>query len=49
MAQTTAPQTQQRHEEHTESLRGTLASVMILGTFIVVCWLGVFILFLTRQ
>jgi hypothetical protein len=31
------------------SLKGTLASVMILGGFIAVTWLGVFMLFLARN
>jgi hypothetical protein len=31
------------------SLKGTLVSVMILGGFIAVTWLGVFMLFLARN
>ncbi|WEK54880.1 MAG: cytochrome c oxidase subunit 2A [Candidatus Cohnella colombiensis] len=34
-------------EEH--SLKGTFVSVMILGAFLIVSWLGVFMLFIDRQ
>ena len=33
-------------EEH--SLKGTFAGVMLLGAFLIVSWLGVFLLFLQR-
>lgn len=36
----------QSHEEH--SLRGTFVSVMLLGGFLTVTWLGVFFLFISR-
>ncbi|WP_368651925.1 cytochrome c oxidase subunit 2A [Ornithinibacillus sp. 4-3] len=38
---------QVNHEEET-SLKGTLASVMILGGIIVLSWIGVWMLFVTR-
>jgi hypothetical protein len=31
-----------------ESLKGTFVSVMLLGAFLVVTWLGVLILFVSR-
>lgn len=34
------------HEEH--SLKGTFVSVMLLGGFLIVTWLGVFMLFIYR-
>jgi hypothetical protein len=38
------------NEEHSESqLKGTFASVLILGGFILGCWLFVFILFMIRN
>lgn len=42
-----------RKEEHVEekqqeNLKGTLASVMILGGFLILSWLGVWILYLVR-
>ncbi|WP_227874337.1 cytochrome c oxidase subunit 2A [Tumebacillus algifaecis] len=40
--------TAHRTEEET-SLRGTFASVMILGALIILSWLSVFFLFLERQ
>jgi len=36
----------QSHEEH--SLKGTFVSVMLLGGFLAVTWLGVFFLFISR-
>ncbi|GAX88510.1 cytochrome c oxidase subunit 2A [Effusibacillus lacus] len=36
-------------EEKEPSLKGTFASVMLLGTFIALSWLGVFFLFLSRN
>lgn len=41
------PVTPQQEEE--VSLRGTFASVMILGTLIILSWLSAFFLFLERQ
>lgn len=32
----------------TDSLKGTFTSVLVLGTFIVICWFAVFALFLNR-
>jgi cell division septal protein FtsQ len=41
---------QEVNEEHSESqLKGTFASVLILGGFILGCWLFVFILFMIRN
>jgi hypothetical protein len=37
------------HTEKEENLKGTFASVMLLGGFLAVSWLLVFILFLTRN
>jgi hypothetical protein len=37
------------HTEKEESLKGTFASVMLLGGFLAVTWLFVFILFLVRN
>ncbi|MBM4762068.1 cytochrome c oxidase subunit 2A [Bacillus sp. B15-48] len=34
--------------EDQNSLKGTLASVFLLGFFLIVTWVGVFILFLNR-
>ncbi|WP_019121316.1 cytochrome c oxidase subunit 2A [Brevibacillus massiliensis] len=31
------------------SLKGTLASVLLVGAFIVVSWFGIFFLFLSRS
>lgn len=36
-------------KENESSLKGTLASVLLLGAFIVVTWLAVFYLFLERS
>lgn len=36
-------------EHNDDSLKGTFASVMIVGAFILVMWLGVFVLFLSRN
>lgn len=49
VSQTSTPHARKREDEHVESLRGTLVSVLFLGAFIVACWLGVFYLFLSRQ
>ncbi|HLS35753.1 MAG TPA: cytochrome c oxidase subunit 2A [Bacillota bacterium] len=38
----------QQHEEGEEELSGTLASVMLLGGFLIVSWVGVLILYLIR-
>ncbi|MNH98755.1 hypothetical protein D3C73_515020 [compost metagenome] len=38
------------HEQKEEpSLKGTFAAVMLLGGFLLISWLAVFILFLARQ
>jgi hypothetical protein len=37
-----------KQEEESESLKGTMASVMFLGLFIIVTWLGVYFLFVDR-
>lgn len=37
----------QRNREET-SLKGTFVSVMLLGAFIVISWIGVYMLFLNR-
>ncbi|BCB04475.1 cytochrome c oxidase subunit 2A [Bacillus sp. KH172YL63] len=34
--------------EDSKSLKGTLTSVLLLGGFLVLTWLGVFLLFLDR-
>ena len=39
----------QPEEQHDSSLRGTFASVLLLGGFIALTWLGVFALFLARN
>jgi hypothetical protein len=36
----------QKHSD--ESLKGTFVSVMLLGGFLVVTWVGVFVLFIAR-
>ena len=38
--------TTKTHED--QSLKGTFVSVMLLGTFIVVAWVGIFYLFISR-
>jgi len=38
----------QEHEK-TSNLRGTLASVLILGGILLVCWLTVFIIYMVRN
>jgi hypothetical protein len=44
------PQKQKKSKASKEtSLKGTFASVMVLGAFLVVTWVTVFILFLARQ
>ncbi len=42
-------QKQKDHDNQDNKLRGTFASVMILGGFIAGCWLFVFILFMIRN
>ncbi|EIJ78612.1 hypothetical protein PB1_13679 [Bacillus methanolicus PB1] len=42
-----AKKTETKNEEST-TLKGTLASVFLLGFFIVVTWLGVYFLYLER-
>jgi hypothetical protein len=39
---------QQEHGQD-EPLKGTFASVLMLGAFIAVSWIGVFLLFLNRS
>jgi hypothetical protein len=39
---------QTKTKPETEPLKGTFTSVLLLGTFIVVCWFGIFALFLNR-
>jgi hypothetical protein len=38
----------QRQNREETSLKGTFASVMLVGAFIAVTWLGVYMLFLNR-
>lgn len=38
----------EQHEQEHGELKGTFVSVMLLGGFIIVTWLGVWILFLSR-
>ncbi|MGF9915467.1 cytochrome c oxidase subunit 2A [Paenibacillus ehimensis] len=40
------PVVKHKHEE--EGLRGTFASVMLLGLFLLLSWFGVFVLFMVR-
>ncbi|ADG05192.1 cytochrome c oxidase subunit 2A [Kyrpidia tusciae] len=49
MAQMSAPKTRERETEAEENLKGTLASVFIVGAVLLASWLGVFILFLDRN
>lgn len=46
------PQTEQKFEEklgkEDENLKGTFTSVMMLGGFLVLSWVGVWILYLIR-
>jgi F0F1-type ATP synthase assembly protein I len=35
-------------KQHDESLKGTFASVMLVGAFIAVTWVGVYVLFIAR-
>lgn len=44
----TAPK-KKSNEAETHSLRGAFTSSMILGALIVLSWLGVFYLFMSRQ
>lgn len=37
-----------QHKENKFSLKGTFASVMIVGAVIVVCWLGMFMVYISR-
>lgn len=41
-----ATQPQRKHNE--ESLKGTFVSVMLLGLFLVLSWVGMFLLFIAR-
>lgn len=43
------PETKQAGTETEHSLKGTFASVMILGAFIIVAWVLVFVLFMARN
>lgn len=38
-----------QQEEHSSSLKGTFASVMILGAIFLLSWFGIFLLFLSRN
>lgn len=40
---------QQQGKEEESTLKGTLVSVMLLGGFLIVSWLLVFFLFLSRS
>ncbi|MBO8170792.1 MAG: cytochrome c oxidase subunit 2A [Bacillaceae bacterium] len=42
-------QDQQEKTEQQMALKGTLASVMILGALIVISWFAMFALFMSRQ
>lgn len=42
------PQKKEEHEHDNLDLRGTLMSVGFLGFFIIVSWLGVWYLFISR-
>ncbi|MCH1627342.1 cytochrome c oxidase subunit 2A [Ferdinandcohnia quinoae] len=44
----TKTKTKSKVEDDHSSLKGTLASVFILGAFLIVSWLGVYFLFLDR-
>ncbi|MDF2961249.1 MAG: Cytochrome c oxidase subunit IIa family [Paenibacillus sp.] len=37
-----------KQPKHEESLKGTLVSVMLLGAFLILTWVGVFALFVAR-
>ncbi|TVY09521.1 cytochrome c oxidase subunit 2A [Paenibacillus cremeus] len=39
----------QAKSEQEPALKGTFASVLLLGAFVVVTWVAVFVLFLARQ
>jgi hypothetical protein len=46
----TIPKKQEESQPSKEtSLKGTFVSVMVLGAFLVVTWVSVFILFMVRQ
>lgn len=45
--ETAAAQTETRHEE--PALKGTFVSVLLLGGFLAITWLAVFLLFMARQ
>ncbi|WP_091163775.1 cytochrome c oxidase subunit 2A [Paenibacillus sp. 1_12] len=36
------------HKHSDESLKGTFVSVLLLGAFIAVSWIGVYVLFIAR-
>lgn len=40
--------TENRSEEDKKSLRGTLASVGVVGAIIVIMWIAVFMLYMSR-
>ncbi|GLI08995.1 MULTISPECIES: cytochrome c oxidase subunit 2A [Paenibacillus] len=46
MHQGETPVVKQKNEE--EGLKGTFASVMLLGLFLLLSWFGVFVLFIVR-
>lgn len=46
---TSAPKTNKQEDSDVYSLKGTFASVLMLGGFIIVVWLAIFLLFLHRQ
>ncbi|MBU7314170.1 cytochrome c oxidase subunit 2A [Paenibacillus oleatilyticus] len=46
MHQGESPVVKQKNEE--EGLKGTFASVMLLGLFLLLSWFGVFVLFIVR-
>lgn len=48
MAKTEIKTKQKTETEDSSSLKGTLASVFILGIFIIATWAGVFYLFVDR-
>ncbi|MEH7381932.1 cytochrome c oxidase subunit 2A [Bacillus sp. JJ1533] len=50
MAKTQLTKTNQKIkiEDEKTSLKGTLASVILLGVFLIVTWLGVYFLYLDR-
>ncbi|MCR8629730.1 MULTISPECIES: cytochrome c oxidase subunit 2A [Paenibacillus] len=39
----------EQHRQEDSSLKGTLVAVMLLGAFLVLTWVGVFVLFIARS